>query len=42
MQFRNTPVLSNDPKAAQTASDLKKDHPFRFFKDEEEIFPDPK
>jgi len=30
MQFRYAPVFSNDPLAAQTASDLKKDHPFRY------------
>jgi hypothetical protein len=24
------PVFSNDPKATQTASDLKKDHPLRY------------
>jgi hypothetical protein len=29
IQFRYAPVLSNDPQATQTASDLKKDHPFR-------------
>ncbi len=28
--FRHTPVLSNHPQATQTASDLKKDHPFRY------------
>jgi hypothetical protein len=30
IQFRYAPVFSNDPKATQTASDLKKDHPFRY------------
>jgi hypothetical protein len=30
IQFRCAPVFSNDPYAAQTAFDLKKDHPFRY------------
>jgi hypothetical protein len=29
IRFRYAPVFSNDPQATQTASDLKKDHPFR-------------
>jgi hypothetical protein len=30
IRYWHAPVLSNDPKATQTASDLKKDHPFRY------------
>ena len=30
IRFRHTPALSNDSQATQTASDFKKNHPFRY------------
>jgi hypothetical protein len=40
-RFRYAPVFSNDPKATQTASDLEKDHPFRYIQGFRRKVPDP-